>query len=346
MSTFRQIPVHMLFLAGLVGPLAAQEKAPASARSVAVDSAAPKVAYAGLHVGPVSEQDRLAASTLPEGVGIRVGFVDPKGPSADKFEEGDIITRLEDQVVVNREQFRALVRMRKPGDVVRLTVVRGAEIKVVDLRLGETQALRAELPSAGEAGQVRGQPKARPFDPDPNGTVTHIGPGSIVVIGPNHGLPPEVVRRLEEMRGRGMMLPHEVTSALESEETPSSKSAGKAEPSRVQRSTSHSFSFGTGGASRISNSIAVDADGSVSLDEKDGRRQVVIKDASGKVIFEGEVTTEEQRAKMPEEARRRLRLVEGSSFSIPGFDSKPPAGPDAREAPAKPRKKFNPLEGA
>lgn len=345
MSTFRQIPVHMLLLAGLVGPLAAQEKkAPAAASSsqpAVVSAASPKVGYAGLHVGPVTEQDRLAASTIPEGVGIRVGFVDPKGPSASKFEEGDVITRLDDQVIVNREQFRALVRMHKPGDTVRLTVVRGAEIKVVTLQLGETKAVADAAPAPGVAGRALADNQG--IDIDPNATVTHVGPGSVVVIGPNVGLPPEVVRRLEEMRARGMMLPHNTALEIAPEDQPAPKSAAP----QVQRSTSRSFSFGLGGASSVSNSIAVDGNGSVALEEKDGKKHATIKDAAGKVVFDGEVTTEEQRAKMPEEARRRLKLVEGNSFSIPGFNSKAPAGAEPQqEAPAKPKKKYNPQEGA
>lgn len=79
------------------------------------------------------------------------------------------------------------------------------------------------------------------------------------------------------------------------------------------------------------------------MEEKDGKKHATIKDNAGKVIFEGEVTTPEQRAKLSADVRRRLRLVEGGKFSIPGFE----AAPAAEEPPAKPRKrKSKPEEGA
>lgn len=67
-----------------------------------------------------------------------------------------------------------------------------------------------------------------------------------------------------------------------------------------------------------------------------------MKDAQGKVLFEGEITTEEQRAKLPEDVRRRLKAVEGGVFTVPGA---PGAAPSAPKAPA-PAKKYDPKKGA
>ncbi|MEY4034299.1 MAG: hypothetical protein RL492_1493, partial [Verrucomicrobiota bacterium] len=86
------------------------------------------------------------------------------------------------------------------------------------------------------------------------------------------------------------------------------------------------------------------AQGTVSLEEKDGQKHAVIKDADGNVTFDGDVTTEEQRAKMPAAARDRLKLVEGSSFSIQGL--KPGKKADGAAEPEAPKKKRNPKEGA
>ena len=108
MNSLRQIPLHMLLLAGLLGTAEAKDKEPASS---AAKPAAVGVAYAGLNVGPRDE----AVASVPAGVGIVVGFIDPKGPSVGKIEEGDILTRLDDQVLFNADQFRALVRTRQPA---------------------------------------------------------------------------------------------------------------------------------------------------------------------------------------------------------------------------------------
>jgi hypothetical protein len=56
MNTFRQIPLHMLLLAGLVGTAEAKDKAEAAPAAKADKAAAAeKVAYAGLDVGPRAE---------------------------------------------------------------------------------------------------------------------------------------------------------------------------------------------------------------------------------------------------------------------------------------------------
>jgi S1-C subfamily serine protease len=109
----------MLLLAGLVSPMQAKNKD--NETPAAKVAATDEVAYAGFNVGPRVE---AANATVPAGVGILVGFIDPKGPSVGKVEEGDILTRLDDQMLFNAEQFRALVRTRKPGDKVKLTLVR------------------------------------------------------------------------------------------------------------------------------------------------------------------------------------------------------------------------------
>jgi hypothetical protein len=125
-------------------------------------------------------------------------------------------------------------------------------------------------------------------------------------------------------------------------------------PGGTAQSFSKSFSFSLGSTTGgSSSSMAADQDGTVSLEEKDGKKHATIKDPAGKVVFEGEVTTPEQRAALPEEVRRRLKLVEGNGFSIPGFNG-PGANPKAEgkakggAAPAeeKPQKKRDPKEGA
>ena len=135
MNSLRQIPLHVLLLAGLISPMQAKNKD--NETPAAKLAASDEVAYAGLNVGPRLE---AANATVPVGVGIQVGFIDPKGPSVGKVEEGDLLTRLDDQMLFNADQFRALVRTRKPGDKVKLTLVRGVEPQLVELTLGSRAA--------------------------------------------------------------------------------------------------------------------------------------------------------------------------------------------------------------
>jgi len=306
MNSFRQIPLHMLLLAGLVGPMQAKEKddaAPAPKAAVAGE-----VAYAGLNVGPRAEP---ANDQAPSGVGIQVGFVDPKGPSVGKIEEGDVLTRLDDQVLFNADQFRALVRTRKPGEKVKLTLVRAAEPQVVELKLGARAADRSA---------------ARPGRPGVIQTPNGISGGVI---------PPEVLRQLEDMQS-GLVPPPAARARIPSADELRSRSGERSS------SSSHSFSFSFGnGAKSSSTSMASDGEGTVSLEEKDGKKHAVVKDRDGKTVFEGDVTDKEAVEKLPADVRRRLKLVEGKGFTIPGFPG------NAAPAPAEdPKKKFDPQQGA
>lgn len=363
------IPLHTLLLAGLLAPAVLPAQTAASANA-AIAPAEPQP-YAGVNLGYLSEKVRTEHSqaAIPAGLGVLVGFVDPTGPAAGKIEEGDILTRFDDQILVNTSQFQSLVRLRKAGDVVKLTLVRGAEVQVAEVKLEArvpkafasrpvtpravtgTTPVNPTNPSGVSGGRASITINGQPIEIDLNNGRTQAGQGQVIVIGPNNQqLPPEVLKRLEEMRARGLPIPQvdlpggglgvggSVTVA----------------PGGTSQSFSKTFSFGLGtGNGAASSSMAADQDGTVSLEEKDGKKHATIKDPAGKVVFEGEVTTPEQRAALPEEVRRRLKLVEGNGFSIPGFNG-PGANPQSEGkakggvAPAeeKPKKKRDAKEGA
>ena len=362
------IPLHTLLLAGLLAPAVLPAQTAASASATAPAEPQP---YAGVNLGYLSEKVRTEHSqaAIPVGLGVLVGFVDPTGPAVGKIEEGDILTRFDDQILVNTSQFQSLVRLRKAGDVVKLTLVRGAEVQVAEVKL-EARVPKAFAsrpvtpravtgatpvnptnPSGVSGGRASITINGQPIEIDLNNGRAQAGQGQVIVIGPNNQqLPPEVLKRLEEMRARGLPIPQvdlpggglgvggSVTVA----------------PGGTSQSFSKTFSFGLGtGNGAASSSMAADQDGTVSLEEKDGKKHATIKDPAGKVVFEGEVTTPEQRAALPEEVRRRLKLVEGNGFSIPGFNG-PGANPQSEGkakggvAPAeeKPKKKRDAKEGA
>ncbi len=308
MNSLQKIPLHMLLLAGLVGPLQAEDKK----EPVAKAAIGAVVAYAGLNVGPRVES---AEVPVPAGVGIQVGFIDPKGPSVGKIEEGDILTRLDDQVLFNAEQFRALVRTRKPGDKVKLTLVRGAEPQVIELVLGSRpEDSRRPAARAARPGVVE----------TPNGIA--IAPGGVI--------PADLLKQLQDMQA-GILPPPAARSSVPSVDELRAQSGANSSSSR-----SFSFSFGNG-AKSSSHSMASDGDGTVSLEEKDGKKRAVVKDRDGKTLFEGDVTDKAEVEKLPADVRRRLKLVEGKGFTLPGFPLTPQAAP-AEE----PKKKFDPKQGA
>ena len=306
MNSLRQIPLHMLLLAGLVGPLQAEDKKEPAAKVAVADG----VGYAGLNVGPRLE---AAIASVPADVGILVGFIDPQGPSVGKVEEGDILTRLDDQMLFNADQFRALVRTRKPGDKVKVTLVRSGEPQVVELTLGARPEEKSR-PSAR---------KGRAVD-DPNNGLPGVNGGVI---------PPEILKQLQELQAGVIPAPPSGSRIPSVDELRARSGAN---------SSSHSFSFSFGnGAKSSSHSMASDGEGSVSLEEKDGKKHAVVKDRDGKTLFDGDVTDKAAVEKLPADVRRRLKLIEGKNFTLPGFPG------NATPAPAEePKKKFDPKQGA
>ena len=62
---------------------------------------------------------------LPGGVGVLVEAVDAESPAQrGGLQVHDIVTKLDDQLVINVHQFGVLVRLRKPGETVNLSVIR------------------------------------------------------------------------------------------------------------------------------------------------------------------------------------------------------------------------------
>ena len=371
MNSLRQIPLHMLMLAGLVGPLVAKESDTASVEPAAATKSA-AFAYAGISPAMVNERVRLGVTSadVPPGVGVMVAFVDPKGPSMGLLDEDDILIRLDDQVLVNPEQFRALIRMHQPGDVVKVVAVREDEVVKVDLKLGSRSAPVVVVPKAKKSTAPKAAPKAadesapveapKAMTPPKmgltiNGQTFELGQvpgGQVIILDPTQGFPPEIIQQFNEMRMRGMAIPMMpgmvVPRAPQPEAAPEKESAPvPAAPAIQSKSKSFSFSFGSqNGAAVTSSSVASDKDGTVAVDERDGKKHAVIKDAVGKVIFDGDVSTDADRAKIPAEIRQRLKLVESNSFTIRGTENVTPAAAEPSDEDARPKKKKrDPKEG-
>jgi len=94
------------------------------------------VAFLGIHPERVDPALR-AQLDLPDGVGILVAEVVEGSPAARAgLKAFDVLHRLDDQILVNPEQLRVLIGMHRPGEQVRLTVLRKAKPVTVTVKLG------------------------------------------------------------------------------------------------------------------------------------------------------------------------------------------------------------------
>ena len=82
---------------------------------------------------------------LPKGMGIAIAQVMPESPAAKAdLKAHDVLTKLDDQLLVTPEQFQILVRMKKPGDKVKLTYLRAGKERTLDIGLDSRRVTSTE----------------------------------------------------------------------------------------------------------------------------------------------------------------------------------------------------------
>lgn len=95
------------------------------------------VPYIGVMTRDVPQEVRTQFA-LPPGFGIVVDGVMPDSPALQAgIKEHDVLVKLDDQQLVSMEQLMILVRAKKKGDVVSLTVISGGQEKRVPVTIGE-----------------------------------------------------------------------------------------------------------------------------------------------------------------------------------------------------------------
>ena len=97
-----------------------------------------EVTMLGVHVR-ATDRTLQRHLKLPPGVGLLVDHVVEGSAAAEVMEPDDVLHRLDDQILVNVDQLTTLIRMRKPGDTVSLSLIREGQpgVREVVLKLGE-----------------------------------------------------------------------------------------------------------------------------------------------------------------------------------------------------------------
>ena len=98
-----------------------------------------KAAFMGVTAERISEAMNSQLK-LPEGLGLVVTHVVPDGPAAEAgLQKHDVLHKIDDQLLVNFEQFAVLIRMHKSGDSVALSIIRGGEPMTLNAVLTERE---------------------------------------------------------------------------------------------------------------------------------------------------------------------------------------------------------------
>lgn len=170
----KKTPLSLLLLA-LSLPLNAQEKSPGHddekrpeppREQRGREPRAPEkkpVAYLGVLTSPVSQELRTQLS-LQEGFGLQVQEVMPESPAKEAgLKLHDVLTKFEDQKLVNMEQLQVLVRSKKKDDQVVLTVISGGQFRDVIIKIGE-RLMEADFEPARPRYPLSPYTSRRPMD--------------------------------------------------------------------------------------------------------------------------------------------------------------------------------------
>ena len=244
-------------------------------------------AYLGVHT---SRLDRAVSHQLglPNGLHLLVERVAEGSPAEDAgLQLHDILLKFDDQILVNPEQLKTLVRMRNPGERVNLSI----------LRQSKPLSLSVELIEAPE--DLRDSYDSDWFE-------DQDGLGLDRFFGPNDRLR-DLLRRhsfdfpdLRQFHNRPFFSspPGQVTQPHNLLDDPLHGGG-----TDVQ---SYSYSSST-------QQITVnDEEGSLQWTEKDGLRFLRATDLEGKVVFDGPISTKEDLENLPHGVGERLRAMQDS----------------------------------
>lgn len=110
------------------------------------------VTFLGIETSPV-DPTLTEQLGLPKGVGLVVRSVVPDSPAINVLKPHDILTKLNDQLLIETRQLAVLIRMAKDGDEVTLTFVRGGKQSSAKVKLA-TREMPGVMGMVGPGGFI------------------------------------------------------------------------------------------------------------------------------------------------------------------------------------------------
>ncbi len=282
---------------------------------------------------------------------LSVARVSPGGPAEKAgLKQGDVLKKLDDQILVNPEQLVELVRTNEIGEEVNLSILRDGKQKSLRVKLGRKKMTGVadnfnRIQKFDEKFNHRAFPDAQALQERirrqiERQTRTFGQRGRA-----REPVSPEIMEKFD-VDGDGKLSPIERDKAMD-EGAIQGKDLGfglnldfgpgpdfeKMIKDAQRRGGVSTWSSVTGSAkTKIVNS---DADGTYEFSSEDGDKRFKVTSADGGVLFDGPVNTEDERAAMPEGLLERLETLEGSvririDQRLPGLQKQNPKKKDRR----------------
>jgi len=257
----------------------------------AADAGKKQVPWLGLIAEEASEA--LGAQLgLHLGEGLVVARVEPGSPAAQAgLEKNDVLVELEDQRLVHPAQLRKLVLGKQPGDEVRISFYRAGKEQSVTATIGKI----AEPGWAVEFGDLPGQ--WRDSIAGPMREQMKALRESLAQAGVNGEAIREQVRRSMEQARKAIEEAMQQATNTHRHYGAAGKELKDLSHSDVEVDKNASVTVHSQGSS-VKTMVKSDASGSYVI-VADPRKRLTAHDKEGKLLFDGEIETQDEQSKVP-----------------------------------------------
>ncbi len=266
-----------------------------------------QVPWVGVAVSEASEA-LISQLGLPPGVGLEVTYVASNSPAAKAgLEKNDILVRFEDQSLVLPAQFRKLVQVRKEGDTVKLLFYRHGKEQKTTITLAKTGNQFSEVDDF--------QDRFRKFNELIDGNAKTFG-RSIKIDQKNIQ---EQVRRSMEQAARAYEQALRTFTNSKVNFDAAAKEFRRLSSSGVVLDNDAAVTVRTTGNSAKS-LVKADESGTIVIVANPELR-LTAHDKAGKLIFDGDIQTSDQRSKVPSDLWQKVeplvrKMGEGSKAGL------------------------------
>jgi hypothetical protein len=298
---------------------------------LAEGDAPPRYSRPWLGVGVEEASEALASQlNLAPGVGLVVIYVTPDSPATKAgLEKNDVLVEFDHQALVHPAQLRKLVQVRKEGDTVELVFYRAGKKQSVSATLGKAppgfglledgEALKGDL--AGLRHEFQAWPLGGAWRDALNAYRDQLGHFKI-----DQGKVQEEVRRsLEQARKATEDALSYSTNAFSEA---SAKALRELQRLGIMADTGSSVTVRSSG-DKVRSIVKADESGTIVI-VSNPKPRLTAHDKDGKLLFDGEIDTPEQRAKVPPELWEKVEPM------LDKLAPKAEEEPGAKAAPPRP----------
>jgi C-terminal processing protease CtpA/Prc len=240
---------------------------------------------------------------LEPGVGLVVNYVATNSPAAKAgLQKNDVLVEFENQALVLPAQLRKLVQARKEGDTVKLVYYRAGKKETTTATLGKTSAsfglLGDEHSWGGDLKQLQLQLRELPIGDTIREQMEVVRKSLGDAKLDQKKIQVEIERSVEQARKAVREALKEKSNADASTDA-AAKALKELEHLNVDLDKNTTVTIRNSGKT-VKNVVKADESGTIAI-LSNPKLHLTAHDKDGKLVFDGEIETEEQRAKVPPE---------------------------------------------